>query len=207
MISTEVLVPLASLDARDQGRRRTCLAFALCALGHSQSPDDAGLSPEYLYHKAATLIHDWEPDAGLSLDSALAASEQIALEVDCPYQPTDPPYPLPPVPSGLPLYGAQAYELPVDARLLTDQLRQGNAVGLGLLLTDAFFTPTGGRVLDGGTVVPNSEHAVAVVGLGWESNEPFFMVRNSWGDGWGASGNAWISAQYIQLHAFCAFGI
>lgn len=206
MIAPQFAAPIASIEVRDQGQRRTCLAFAVCALGHAHSPDPAGLSPEYLYHHAASRMPNWVPNMGVSLAAALAVSSSIALERDCPYQAYDPPSPIPPVPSGTPCFGAPLVRKQAQTALLVSELQQGKAVGLGLMLTDLFYVPVQGRVLDGGSVVPNSQHAVVAVGLGWEADDPFFLIRNSWGVGWGASGCAWISSSYIHQHAICAFG-
>lgn len=43
-------------------------------------------------------------------------------------------------------------------------------------------------------------HAVAV--LGYKENERLFLIKNSFGSGWGDSGYAWITFDYVQLHAF-----
>ncbi|MBB4767676.1 hypothetical protein DYQ94_14625 [Xanthomonas sp. LMG 8993] len=206
MISTEILAVQSTLPARDQGQRKTCLAFALTALTHPVSPIGEELSPEYLYHSAASQSPEWVPGAGLRLAPALAAASQIALEVDCPYSPVDPPFPLPPLPTGMPLYGAPVSEIFITQAALIDELRKGKAVGIGLLLTEKFYVPNDGRVIDGGLVVPDSGHALSIVGLGWEEGIPFFLIQNSWGSGWGDAGSAWISWNYIKFHALCAFG-
>lgn len=205
MITIELTFPQSTLIARDQGRRRTCLAFALCEVEHDHSPNGL-LSPEYLYHSAAARSPKWFPDYGLDLHPALQAAHQIALEADCPYKLTDPALPLAPLPSGIPLFGSPAHEFPVDTREIIRRLRAGMVVGLGLMLTQAFYAPVGGRVRDGTPVVPESGHAVAAVGLGWKEGKAFFLIRNSWGQGWGQNGCAWLSANYLQQHAQCAFG-
>jgi hypothetical protein len=205
MITIQLTLPQATLMVRDQGRRLTCLAFALCEVEHGYSPNGF-LSPEYLYHSAAARSSTWGPNRGLELSPALQAAHQIALEADCPYKLTDPAFPLAPLPSGIPLFGSPAHQFPVDTTEIIRRLREGMVVGLGLMLTQAFYAPVGGRIRDGTPVVPQSGHAVAAVGLGWEEGKAFFLIRNSWGQGWGQNGSAWLSADYVQQHAQCAFG-
>jgi len=205
MITIELTFPQSTLIARDQGKRRTCLAFALCEVEHGYSPNGL-LSPDYLYHSAAARSPKWFPNRGLELLPGLQGAHQIALEADCPYKLTDPAIPLPPLPSGIPLFGSPAYQFPVDTTEIIRRLRAGMVVGLGLMLTQAFYAPVGGRIRDGTSVVPQSGHAVAAVGLGWEQGKAFFLIRNSWGQGWGQNGSAWLSANYLQQHAHCAFG-
>lgn len=207
MISPDVMLPLASVTVRDQGQRNTCLAFALCAMSHAYSPHSDGLSPEYLYLHAASLMTGWFPGSGLSLDAGLAASAAIAIEIECPYQTSEPQSPLPPLPSGLRTYGAQANRVSIDPVPLIEKLKDGKPVGLGLMLTNFFYKPEGGRVLDGGDVIPGSAHAVVATGLAWDSEDPIFLIRNSWGQGWGEGGSAWITSEYIQKHTICAFGV
>ncbi|RUL70522.1 hypothetical protein EKH80_20195 [Dyella choica] len=206
MITIELTLPQSRLSARDQGRRLTCLAFALCEVEYGYSPGGF-LSPEYLYQRAAARSRSWVPNCGLQLSAALQAANQIALEVDCPYQQTEPPFPLPPLPSGVPLFGGSAHAFSMDTDEIIRRLREGLVVGLGLMLTHAFYAPDGDRIRDGAPIVPQSGHAVAVVGLGWEEEEAFFLIRNSWGQAWGQNGSAWLSADYIQTHAQCAFGV
>jgi len=78
---------------------------------------------------------------------------------------------------------------------------------LGLRLTESFYMPVDGLVtFEAAALVPAVLHAVAVVGLGWKGEEAHFLIRNSWGRGWGRNGIAWVSAMYVREHALCAFG-
>lgn len=206
MITIELTLPQSALIARDQGRRPTCLAFALCEVEYRHSQNGA-LSPEYLYQSAAAHSPSWAPNEGLQLSAALRVADRIALEADCPYQQTEPSFPLPPLPSGIPLFGGPAYAFSARMNDIVQRLREGSVVGLGLMLTQAFYVPDGDRIRDGTPIVPESGHAVAVVGLGWEEGRAFFLIRNSWGQAWGQNGSAWLSENYVQEHAQCAFGV
>ena len=87
--------------ARQQGQRKTCLAFALSDLNGHRHSRPAQLSPEHLYREAAAHMPGWKPDGGLTLEAALRAvsAPGQALEAAVPYQDADPPLPL--APAGL----------------------------------------------------------------------------------------------------------
>jgi len=38
------------------------------------------------------------------------------------------------------------------------------------------------------------DHAVAVTGYNFDASTPYYIVRNSWGDGWGNAGYIWMEA-------------
>jgi hypothetical protein len=75
---------------------------------------------------------------------------------------------------------------------------------LGLVITDGFWVP------DAAGIVPLREpdierggHAVLAVGHGrCEDATRLILVRNSWGNGWGLNGHAWLPEAYLarQLH-------
>src|SRR5258708_4408177 len=74
--------------ARDQGRRKTCVAFALSDLhatvkSHVFTP----LSVEYLFYQACRLATPFNPHSGVTLDQALEAlkNEGQPDEVQWPY--------------------------------------------------------------------------------------------------------------------------
>ena len=92
--------------ARQQGQRKTCLAFALSDLNGHRHSRPAQLSPEHLYREAAAHMPGWKPDGGLTLEAALRAvsAPGQALEAAVPYQDADPPLPLAPNPACDPLF-------------------------------------------------------------------------------------------------------
>ncbi|OZN68065.1 hypothetical protein CGQ11_00800 [Pseudomonas aeruginosa] len=95
---------------------------------------------------------------------------------------------------------------PTDVAFL---IRAGRAVGLGLRITPEFFTPEAGVIRHSDEVLSQRLHAVVAVGLGHMAgqNTPWFFIRNSWGPTWGLQGHAWISGEYVAMHAACAFGV
>ena len=80
-------------------------------------------------------------------------------------------------------------------------------MGLGLRLTNSFYTPVDGIVADEAVSLNNVLHAVAIVGLGWIDSDPYFLIRNSWGADWGLVGNAWLSSKYIDAHSICVMEV
>lgn len=207
IIKEEIALPQASNPARDQGQRPTCIAFALSELNLRYAPNAEALSPEYVYHRAANLTPVWAPGGGVRLGVALqAASFGQPIEADFPYQQTEPAAPVPPPPAGFGLYGTTLAMLPRDPESIAEALRCQLPVGLAIKLTRSFFDPIDGLIAFEPESVPNVLHAVTVVGLGWNEGLPFFRIRNSWGDGWGMRGQAWLSGDYIREHAICAFG-
>ena len=171
------------------------------------APEIEALSPEYLYQSAALQMHGWLPDAGVSLAAALAAATVgQPAEVDYPYRDTEPMLPIPPLPT-FHLYGIPVQYYPTDIAQIVETLRSDTPIGLGLELTESFCHPVNGIVAFETDVLPGERHAVTVVGLGWNQADPYFLVRNSWGAGWGVQGNAWLPATYVQSHAICIFGV
>jgi hypothetical protein len=207
MISEELVLPQATNPARDQGQRPTCIAFALTEVELVAAPGLTALSPEYLYHSAALQTLGWIPNAGVPLGAALvAAAAGQPAEDDFPYQPVEPTPPLSPLPTSLSTYGIPIRYFSIDIDHIVQLLRSGMPVGLGLQLSDSFYRPWQGIVAFEPLIRPGVLHAVTAVGLGWSGGEAHFLARNSWGAGWGVSGNAWLSAKYIQAHGVCAFG-
>ncbi|RDY66713.1 peptidase C1 [Lysobacter soli] len=207
IIKEEISLPQAGNPARDQGQRPTCIAFALSELNLPYAPTIEALSPEYVYQAAANLTPNWAPGAGVRLGVALqAASSGQPIEADFPYQATEPAAPVPAPPAGFSLYGTALGVLPRDLESIAEAIRRQLPVGLAIKLTKSFYVPRDGVIAFEPESVPNVLHAVTVVGLGWNEGTPYFRIRNSWGDGWGMRGQAWLSGDYIREHAICAFG-
>lgn len=207
IIKEEIALPQASNPARDQGQRPTCIAFALSELNLRYATKIEALSPEYVYQGAANMTPRWVPGAGIRLGVALqAASSGQPVEADFPYQATEPAAPVPAPPAGFGLYGTTLAILPSDPESIAEAIRCQMPVGLAIRLTRSFYGPVDGIIEFEPEPVPNVLHAVTVVALGWDEGTPYFRIRNSWGDGWGIRGQAWLSGNYIRAHAICAFG-
>jgi len=208
VITVECLLSKSLGDICDQGNRPTCLAIAIATLNRKFAPQDLG--PEYFYRSAVALIPGWAPGQGLRMAAAKKASALgHPVEKDYPYQASEPTIPLEALPQGLTLYGKAVDFYRADISKVMSSLQSGVVVGLGLRLTREFYRPDGDIVVFSSSVMPGTMiHAVVVVGMGYdEHKEPWFLIRNSWGSGWGANGCAWISSTYVTAHATCAFGV
>lgn len=198
-------------EVRHQANRPTCLAFALSEL-HRHGVALPLLSPEYLYRAAANLMPDWEPDLGLELGASLAAlaGPGQPKEEECPYAHSEPAEMPPQVPlvSGS-LHAANATAFRVDVHKVAATVAAGKPVGLVLQLTDTFMTPQGGIVEYSDLIVSAENHAVVAAGVGTHraTNEPHFLVRNTWGKSWGNQGSAWIPVQYVSKFGLAAFEV
>lgn len=193
------------LSARDQGARGTCVAFAVAGVqGYFAK---YLLSPEYAYLATALASPAWQPNQGLDIRVAVGATAAgLPEEHHAPYQLHEPPQPLPQLPAGLPLHGPSLKLIPKDPANIEAVLRNGHPVGLLIALTQSFMKPVDGVVAFEPNVYPG-RHAVIVAGLGIHLNgEPHYLLCNSWGDGWGINGHAWISQTYLTQHTSCAYG-
>jgi C1A family cysteine protease len=211
------VVPMIDLTkslgaVREQGDRPTCMAFAISELHRHGAQAVELFSAEYLYRAAANLMSSWQPYTGLALGSVLKAVNAPGqpCEQDCPYEPNEPDHapPLMPAVSGQ-LHTTLATACHVNVDDLTKRVEKGQPVGLVLQLTDTFLLPQGGIVEYSQVVVSTENHAVVAAGFGTHSatNEPHFLVRNTWGPSWGNSGSAWLPARYILDFGLASFEV
>jgi hypothetical protein len=192
---------------RDQGKRPTCLAFALSALNQAVAAAPGYLSVEYLYRQA--MIVGGVGKGGLALADALASTLAGQPEEAHAHYETHEPVPpivLPSVPNSAALYQSALSHWSTDLNLVAKSLRNGRAVGLGLAITKSFTQPVDGIVATETNAFPGAAHAVVAVGLGQRENLQFLRIRNSWGSGWGDGGHAWLPWRYLELHTLCVYG-
>jgi hypothetical protein len=199
--------------ARSQGTRPTCMAFAMSDLNrfHAQS---ALLSAEYLYQNAASKTPGWKPGDGTYLKQAIMVTQSpgIPCEEVFPYDLTEPQMPL----KALPAVDAGSYfsttfvnGTNLGASGIATALASGVPVGLVTRLTLGFMQPDEGIVRFSPMVFPGQLHAIVATGVGREeaSSELFIRIRNSWGEGWGESGHAWVHEAYVDAHVTNVFRI
>lgn len=91
---------------------------------------------------------------------------------------------------------------------IVSALDQGHVVGLVTRVTVGLFAPAEGVVAHDVNVLPGQYHALLAVGWGvaTDSGVRHVLVRNSWSDGWGLAGHAWLPEPFVQLHVVEAFG-
>ena len=194
---------------RDQGSRPTCLAFAASDAHGALLAHDAELSCEYLYYHAQQ-IGGRDATTGATVPNILAAlkSEGQPAESYWPYIQKKPDQVMqdwqPPKELG-DLYksnGERCGQLSDD---VVHYLDAGSSVISLIFLCDPFFAARQGQIITASaTSKPNvnMRHAVVTVGYGTASTGRCFLIRTSWGEGWGDKGYAWITEDLFATSLF-----
>lgn len=184
-------------EARDQGKRPTCLAFALSEIHQANQNLQILLSPESL-HYAGTQRVKKSLDIGLTVQEASTALDQDGqtTEASWPYN------------SGAPLDASCIYyTLTVlvshfgEPTIMT-ALQAGYPIVLIVDVDMAFFTcsPTDAIDLDQNLQV-QARHAVVICGCRQGPRGTEFLIKNSWGKDWGDNGYAWVTQAYIAARS------
>lgn len=195
-------------QVRDQGRRPTCMAFAMSAAHEFLQVSKDPLCPEWLYFHGIQISGD-PPDAGLANQTAIAALKTHGQpnEEAWPYEPAGLPSPWEPPKHTSPIYYADGDDSPFSVDQVIASLENENPTILSLLVDDTFFSwDTIGDV----SVIQNtsppqdheSGHAVIALGHGLLNSRRHILVRNSWGPLWADDGHAWISEEYAANRTF-----
>jgi len=179
---------------RWQGDRGTCLSFAATSSHDHQRA--AIMSVEYLHWATTT-----QPLGAGKIPSLVTALTRQG-------QPPEPQWPYdpdrdetvgyrPPLTATGPFHTADVALVGHDTTAVVDELQRGSLPVIGLRVSGAFYGSTG--VVDSDD--PGTDgHAVLAVGAatidaggqvaGLQPGDPLILIRNSWGDGWGAQGHA-----------------
>ena len=181
---------------RDQGPRPTCLSFAATAAHEYARKSRMPLSPEYLHYFASAK----DRSNGIQFPDVARALEKPGQpkETECPYYSAG-------VPDGwLPPKGVSLYRRKSESkRLSVDQvwtlLNAGHIPVLGITLPQPFFSPALPWVISSEGPL-RGLHAVTAVALGATGATRCFLIRNSWGTGWGDDGHAWIDDAFVNQH-------
>lgn len=197
-------------EARNQGPRPTCLAFAASDAHAALRPGWSPLSCEFAFYHAQRRAGR-PPDGGALLSAMLATlrHEGQPAEAGWPYlaeTPTDPASWSPPADVGSRFGRAGAAQTPaIDA--VAAEIDAGRPVILLLMLSKSFYFPAPDAVIRpeaGEAPEPARRHAVVAVGYGKVGSERVVLVRNSWGLGWQAAGYAWLTESFLTPRLFAA---
>ncbi len=214
-------VKATSLDLRsnfapvkDQGQQGSCLAFALTSIFEytmrvANHRGEQDLSERFLYYNARRMdssITDPNQDTGLSFKPAIDTLMQygIATEDLCKYSPE--------VHNEAPTQEAyndakkrllrKALSVPHSVSAIKSALEDGYPVAASFVLSQTFA-----KIQQGFISLPDeseiaaaqesdSNHAMVIVGF--EDRLQCFLVRNSWGTGWGDFGYCYIPYAYVE---------
>ena len=194
-------------NARNQGKRPTCLAFAVSDAHAAIRGAWAALSCEFIFCKAQERGKK-PPTQGATLTHILEALRHDGQpeEVGWPYLALPPDHATwaPPAEVGT-LYRRDGGKIPLGA--LVNPLDQGRAVILLSYLSDSFYAPSAEAVISPAAkenADPLRRHAVIAVGHGTWNGERVVLVRNSWGAGWGDQGYGWLTETFLAPRLFAA---
>lgn len=204
---------------RDQGRRGTCVAFAATANHELLRADAELLCIEFLHWGAKR--RDGLP--AREEGTTLAAAARTLAEAGQPPEglwPYDdqrdqwsPTYQ--PPPTALTAAGARQLAggaaLPARAATVRATAAGGRAILLGLALHDPWFVVgANGQIAMPAPGAPDlGGHAVLVVGFrdGGEPGGGIFIIRNSWGIGWGEGGHGYLPFAYVDQFGLQAWAL
>ncbi|MDQ0114957.1 C1 family peptidase [Paenibacillus harenae] len=195
------------LEARDQGERGTCVAFAITCCHEQHRNDSTILSEEFLYRGCKQIDND--DDDGTTFESAfqtLAALGQAEGSL-LPYVPTLS-FPIPIDLDISLINNATQRKVAVYSKVLPNTveieriLEQERTVAVGVHVHDNFYNPPEAYI-----DIPLREsfrggHAILIVGYGYrtDNSEPYFIIRNSWGASWGKNGYGFLSYAYFNKY-------
>jgi C1A family cysteine protease len=184
-------------EVRDQGPRPTCLSFSLSETHCSAAGSKELFSPESL-HSLAALRAQQSRSYGLSLiqatdglrhdgqttESAWPYNSHTATLPECAY------------------YCATAHSTPFAVATVRTALEAGFPLSLIINVDVSFFACSGNEAVQ---LIHNSQvqgrHAVVICGYSYSLANEQYLIKNSWGIGWGKDGYAWLTSEYIQARS------
>ncbi|MGP8267149.1 MAG: C1 family peptidase [Beijerinckiaceae bacterium] len=195
-------------SVRDQGQRPTCLAFAASDAHAALRGGWTPLSCEYAFFHAQRRSGR-QPTDGALLPAMLGALREDGqpAEASWPYLsalPAEPSHWKPPA-GVTPLFrragepGAYA----IDA--IIAHLDRGVPVLTLMRLSRSFYFAGPDGLIDqvpGETPDFHRRHAVIAVAHGLVGTERTVLIRNSWGEHWGAKGYGWLTEKFMQQRVY-----
>lgn len=191
-------------NARDQGRRSTCLAFA-ASDAHAFSRGCPPLSPEYAFYYAAQHCLPRTHENGVTFQamSFAISNNGQPFELHYPYKDKlsdKEPLPQPDSPFQESVFHTlQTNTQNGEAQDIIDLLNTNVTPILILAISKEFhYVKKPDFEIKGFT---ESKGVHAVIATGYRDGTPghrYIKIRNSWGPGWGDKGYAWLHECYVN---------
>jgi hypothetical protein len=197
-------------EARDQGPRPTCLAFAGSDAHAALRPGWAPLSCEFAFYHAQRRAGR-PPGRGALLSAMLEALRNDGQPEEAGWQylaatPSDVASWMPP-PNVGPLFGRAGERRKPSLDNIIQELDGDRPTILLLRLSRAFYAPSAQAIIHptvGEEPDPARRHAVIAAAHGTVDGERAILVRNSWGARWGAAGYGWLTETFLAPRLFAA---
>ena len=191
----------------DQGNLGSCTANALCAAFAYAVNNFAG-SRLFLYYNERMLENSTSYDVGAYIHDGIKTLETHGLcaEAGWPYVPSKFAVKPPAIcyKSGLLNKVISAYNVPTDLASMKACLIAKRPFVLGFLVYSSFLTTS--VVRTGVVPMPGKNESVlgghAVLVCGYNDAKQWFIVRNSWGSGWGDKGYFYMPYAYFTNPAW-----
>jgi C1A family cysteine protease len=207
------IVPLVDLrssfgEARSQGDRSTCMAFATSDCHSAARNDVAFLSPEFLHYNALRRrsFNDFEDGVSSSEIFTVVETDGQPLEEGWPY--------LSSVPDKVEMWKPPVNCRPIFKRNFCPEKRsveriemlldRRQPVVIVMEISLSFYRPSTVGIVSASKSEPLiATHAVVAVGRGKQLDENLVLIRNSWGMSWGLDGHAWLASSYLEHRLIC----
>lgn len=199
-------------NVKDQGQQGACSAFAMVGIYeyilNKEKKLEYDLSESFLYYNARDLNENTsvEKDTGSTFYHCIKSLETFGIcsEEDCPYDPNT----FNKKPSETAYENAknnmvsEALNVDLSVEAIKSAVEDGYPVAVSFKLYDSFnpvngfiCRPSDDEIQKGATDKKNHTHAMVI--CGYSDYERFFIVRNSWGKGFGVEGYCYIPYSYV----------